>query len=234
MKNDLTEIAILLDRSGSMDVIRKDMEGAFAAFLKDQYNLPGECRMTLYQFDTEFEVVYTSRNIKSINKLDLVPRGATALYDSGCKAVDKFGLNLEALKEEERPSNVIFVIITDGENNTGELNPAKFREKISHQTQNYNWKFIYLGANQDSFATAASLGIGRGQTINYAASSVGTTGMAMAMNSNISAYRCANGPVLSSVDFTDDDRLVAAAGDASLIGKPLKSKKNLTAGTSVP
>lgn len=227
MNNNKTEIAILLDRSGSMETICDDMEGAFKQFLKEQHDLLGECLVSLYQFDSEFDVVYTAKNIKEIQKLGLVPRGSTALYDSGCKAIDRFGEHLGETPEDARPANVIFVIITDGENNTGNLDPGQFRQKISHQSENYNWKFIYLGANQDSFAVGASLGINAGQVINYAPSALGTRGMSHAMSSNIASYRNAGCAVQDAVEFTAEQRVAASAGDANLLGKMPKSKTNL-------
>ena len=79
---NLTHIYLLLDRSGSMQSIKTDTEGGFAAFVEEQKRTPGECRVTLAQFDNHYDVVYADRPIADVPALDLQPRGSTALLDA--------------------------------------------------------------------------------------------------------------------------------------------------------
>ncbi|WFR73707.1 hypothetical protein P9209_09030 [Prescottella defluvii] len=83
---DLTLIAVLLDRSGSMHSIKSDTEGGFDSFIAEQRAQPGTAEVTLAQFDREYERVYTTVPIAQVPPLELRPRGAphcsTASEDS--------------------------------------------------------------------------------------------------------------------------------------------------------
>lgn len=162
MNNDKTLIVILLDRSGSMQDIKNDMNGAYASFIEKQRKEPGECNVSLYQFDTHWEQRFSNKplNEKVVSDLDLSPRGSTALYDSVVKTIDLVGKELNDLKEQDRPTRVIFVTITDGEENASrEFNATAVKERVEHQTSKYNWKFIFIGADQDAILTGGSIGI---------------------------------------------------------------------------
>ena len=111
-------IAVLLDRSGSMSSIKTDTEGGFAAFIDQQRGLNRDVRVTLAQFDTEYDVVYADRPLADVPPLALEPRGATALYDAIGRLVSDVGAELAAQPEEERPGAVIVVVLTDGHENS--------------------------------------------------------------------------------------------------------------------
>jgi len=168
MRKDLTDITVVLDRSGSMDSCRKDMEGGLNQFVEDQKNAVGDARFTLVQFDTVYEIVHNGLPIKEVGKLKFEPRGGTALLDAVGRAINETGARLKALPESERPGLVTFLIITDGEENSSrEFKLEKIKEMITHQQEKYDWKFSFLGANQDAFATGNSMGIAAGGISNY-------------------------------------------------------------------
>ena len=170
-----SDITILLDRSGSMASVKSDVEGGFERFLADQRAIPGECALTLVQFDSQsIEPVYVERPIQTAPGLELNPRGMTPLLDAVGQTILRTGERLTAKPEAARPGRVLFVIITDGkENASREYSKTRVREMVQHQTQAYQWQFLYLGANVDAFAEAGGLGIDLQFAANFAASPAG-------------------------------------------------------------
>lgn len=168
MRSNLTDITVVMDRSGSMQACRSDAEGGLNRFIEDQKKQPGEALFTLVQFDTEYEFVHNGVPIQSVPHCSLVPRGSTALLDAIGRAIIETGERLAKMPEPERPGLVILVILTDGqENSSREFSKAQVQEMIQHQQDVYKWQFVYLGANQDAFAEAANLGI-QGSVGNWA------------------------------------------------------------------
>lgn len=163
-----THIAFLLDRSGSMMSIKSDTEGGFDAYIEAQKAQPGRCTVTLAQFDDQYEEVYTGRDLQTVPKLDLQPRGSTALNDSIAALVRSTGAHLAAMKEEDRPGSVIFGIMTDGmENASKEWTRPAIKALIEDQEKKYDWTFSYLGANQDAIEVGGSMGIPAGRSLTY-------------------------------------------------------------------
>lgn len=160
MRSDLTDITMVVDRSGSMDEIRSDAEGGVNAFTENQAKEPGEALLTLVQFDTEYEFLCKGVPITQAPEFKLVPLGSTALLDAIGRAMIETGQRLEAMAEQDRPGLVIFVVMTDGqENSSHEFSKAKIKEMTQLQQETYSWHFTFLGADQDSFAEAQQMGI---------------------------------------------------------------------------
>lgn len=165
---NLTHIYVLLDRSGSMESIKTDIEGGFAAFLEEQRATPGECRVTLAQFDTEYQVVYADQPVADIGPLVLQPRGTTALLDSMARLIVDSGSRLAELPEDQRPGTVIVAIMTDGlENASREWTHAAVKKLVEHQTTAYGWQFLYMGADQDAIEVGSQMGIPAAQSVTY-------------------------------------------------------------------
>ena len=159
-RSDLTHLYFLLDRSGSMQSIKSDIEGGFAAFVDEQRKGAGECRATLAQFDDVYEVVYADRPIADVPPLDLQPRNMTALHDAMGRLITDAGAKLAALPESQRPGTVIVAIMTDGlENASKEWTGASIKALVSQQSNAYGWTFMYMGADQDAVEVGASLGV---------------------------------------------------------------------------
>lgn len=180
-----THLSIVLDRSGSMSSIRDDVIGGFNAYLD---KLGGEdCTVTLYQFDNKFEVVFEGANVDSAPRLSegtFVPRGSTALLDAQSRAIIHTGEYLRGIPEDKRPEQVIFVTITDGlENASREVSAEHVAGQIKHQTEKYEWEFVYIGANQDAFAVGTKLGVKGANSRGYQATSAGTKGMLESLTS---------------------------------------------------
>jgi hypothetical protein len=192
MRPDLTEIAFVLDRSGSMHSIAGDAIGGFNTFLAQQQAQPGAARLTLVLFDHEYLVAHDNVDIHSVPLLDdhtYVPRGMTALYDAVGRTIDAAGIRLSTTPEAERPGKVIVAILTDGmENASRDYNNRRVADMIRHQQEKYSWEFIFLAANQDAMATAGTLAIQAKDAIAFDATGPGVR-MAMARVSEETSRR---------------------------------------------
>ncbi len=207
MKANYTDITIVLDRSGSMQNIKDDTIGGFNAFLQEQQAVPGQATLTLVQFDHEYEVIYQAVTLAEVKPLDgrsFIPRGNTALLDAMGRTINSLGERLAAMAESERPEKVIFVVLTDGqENSSQEFNVKQVKYLIEHQRENYAWEFVFLAANQDAIITAKAMGIAQGNALTYAANSAGTSAALSSLSSNMTNYRCG---LTRGVSFSDLDR----------------------------
>jgi hypothetical protein len=167
-RSDLTHIYFLLDRSGSMQSIKTDTEGGFAAFVEEQRRAPGDCRVTLAQFDHEYDVVYSGVPVAAVPPLALQPRGTTALLDAMGRLVTDAGAELAALPEDERPGTVIVAVMTDGlENASREWTHTAIRSLVEQQTSAYAWQFMYMGADQDAIEVGTRLGVDAAYSVTY-------------------------------------------------------------------
>lgn len=198
-----TEINILIDRSGSMSQIRDDAEKGIRSFLEDQAKEPGECFVTLAQFDTEFDVVNAGIPIGEVPEYKLVPRGWTALYDSWARLIHTVGDRLSAQSENDRPGTVYFIVVTDGlENSSEETTSDDLRELVTQQTEQYAWRFVYLGANQNAILEARKVGVAAASSMTYDATH--KTGETYSvLSASVSRSRGAGG---QSIDFLEEER----------------------------
>lgn len=190
VNNDYTDITVVLDRSGSMQSIKSDVEGGFDAFIKKQRELPGLCKVTLHQFDTLHDTVYTAVAVQAVEKLNLEPRGGTALYDALGRAINSTGARLRTMDPERRPGKVLFVVITDGmENASREFTRETVKAMVKEQTSKYSWDFMYLGANQDAVFTAEGLGILATKAATFGYSGAGAAAAFTATANYVTASR---------------------------------------------
>lgn len=188
MKN-YCDLTFILDRSGSMSSIAEDVIGGFNSFIKDQKELPIESVVSLIQFDNQYEVVYSQLPIKNVPPLKLVPRGMTALLDAVGKTINSTGERLAAMPEAERPSKVVMIILTDGlENSSFQFNSEKIKSLVKEQTDKYNWQFVFLGSNQDAWATGGNMGFSSATTMTYANNTDGVTRAFCSVSSNYANY----------------------------------------------
>jgi hypothetical protein len=160
---DLTEIAVIRDRSGSMNTIKDDMEGGLWSLTTEQHGMPGVCRVSLYDFDHEWKAVFEAKPSGSITKDEcrLVPRGNTALYDSVVKSLASLEARILAEPEDARPEFVFVVVITDGKDNASEENTRADANKATKRViEKYGWKFSYLAAGPEAFEEGEAIGAG--------------------------------------------------------------------------
>lgn len=170
MNSNYTDITILLDRSGSMQSCKNDMEGAISSYLDNLKNdfKDRDIRVSLYSFDNDICCDFIERPLQDTKGILIEPRGCTALLDAMGKSILYTGSRLASKSEADRPINVLFVVITDGEENASiEYKIDAVKKMVVHQTDVYKWNFVYLGANQDSFSVGAGLGVAPYNSLNY-------------------------------------------------------------------
>jgi uncharacterized protein YegL len=205
MNKDLTDITLIVDRSGSMDSCKAEAEGGIKGFISDQKSSPGDAIFSLMQFDTEHEYIFNGIPIKDIKEYELLPRGMTALLDAVGTTINKTAERISKLSEEEKPALIIVAIITDGhENSSHEFSRAKIKELITAK-ENEGWKFTYLGADQSAFDEAASMGIKGDAAAHYSIRNV--KGTYDALSTSVAMMRAksmAGEPVKMS--YSDEDR----------------------------
>lgn len=163
MRENLTEMVFVLDRSGSMSGLAADTIGGFNELIEKQKKIEGDAYVTTVLFDHEYEVLHDHVALEEVAPLtdkEYFARGSTALLDAVGRTIDAVGARLAAAPEEERPAHVVFVITTDGmENSSREYTAQRVRGMIEHQQQKYSWQFVFLGANMDAVSEARKLGI---------------------------------------------------------------------------
>lgn len=205
MRSDLTDITLVVDRSGSMSSVRQEAEGGINAFIAEQAKEPGEALLTLVQFDTQYEFLHHGVPIAEVEEYHLVPRGMTALLDAVGRAIHEVGERLAKLEEAQRPGLVIFVVMTDGlENSSREFTKQQIHQMIQHQQEKYQWQFTFLGADQNAFAEARAMGIDTAGTANFSKHKV--TDAYSSTTSKISRMRRQSmAETMISNEFTDEE-----------------------------
>ena len=176
MRNDLTDITIVLDVSGSMHSCKGDTEGGLKTFLAEQREQPGDAVVTLVTFHNDYEFQFIAKPVQEIEDVSFSCGGMTGLNDALACAIDSTGVRLAQLDEADRPGVVLFVVITDGrENASFRATAAQVRERITHQQDKYNWQFVYLGAEHDAHQQASGLGFKEETTSGYSKCKTGET-----------------------------------------------------------
>ena len=206
-----TLIAALLDRSGSMDDSKEFTEDGWRELINTQRSEPEYCEVTLAQFDTEYEVLYPPTAIAAVPEFVLVPRGRTALLDAAGVFITEVGDQLAALPADQRPGQVICLIMTDGmENASHQWTWEALKALIIQQREVYGWKFIFLGADIDAVEVGERMGVDRRYAMTFDKRSHA---------GNRAAYARASSMVTGfkrdylDEGFTDDDR-ARAMGEA--------------------
>lgn len=193
MNPDLTEIWMILDRSGSMESIHSGTVEAVNAFVHDQRKEEGEARFTLRQFDNEVATVYDRIPLAEVPHMkldDFQPRNTTALLDAVGRAILDLGRILNHTPEAERPGTVVFTILTDGmENASREFTGQQVADMIQHQKTRYNWEFLFLGADIDVNAVAGGLNIHTDDQIEYHKSNAGVKESMVRASTNVKYKR---------------------------------------------
>jgi uncharacterized protein YegL len=193
MKKDFTAIAVILDRSGSMAKLSKETIEGFNSFVAEQRKVKGEAVLTLATFASDYRLVYDFvplDNVADLTPETYVCNGYTSLLDSVGRTINSLGARLAAMPENERPSKVIVVVMTDGEENAStEFAIDKIKEMVEHQTNKYSWLFVFSGAGIDAFKGSKSLGMNTRNSMKFSATSAGIGGMYKSLSSNTASYR---------------------------------------------
>ena len=160
-----TELVFILDKSGSMHGLEQDTIGGFNSMLQKQKELDGECRITTVLFDNRYELLHDRIDIRAVSPMtekEYQVGGTTALLDAIGRTVQKLVSVQKNTAKEYRADRVLFVIITDGQENASqEYSSDKVKGLIQLEKEKYGWEFVFLGANIDAVETAGRLGISR-------------------------------------------------------------------------
>ncbi|TLM97806.1 MAG: VWA domain-containing protein [Actinobacteria bacterium] len=182
-------INFVLDKSGSMDSIREATISGFNEFKNDQVREEGNALFTLTLFDTEFDLVCEAVPVREVADLDrrsYQPDGCTALYD----AIGHTMRITDDFVAAHKPDQVVFVIMTDGEENSSrEFTHQTIFQMIQDRQKLAHYEFIYLGANQDSYATGAQIGMRDGRMADYDATHDGARHAWERASMNLKAHR---------------------------------------------
>ncbi len=195
MKRDYTHIHVILDRSGSMESIRDDTIGGFNGLVRDQQNEPGTATLTLVQFDSQdpFEIVHRFipiQNVPELNRKTYVPRGSTPLLDALGRGINDLERAIENMGEADRPSKVLVVAITDGqENSSREFRKDQIVKMIEERSVKDHWQFGFLSADLDAIGDAISYGIRPEAALLFQKTPHGTAAAYSALSVSISDYR---------------------------------------------
>ena len=178
MKKNLTELVMILDRSGSMSGLEADTIGGFNSMIEKQKKEEGEALVSVVLFDDYSEVIYDRVPIEKVEPMtdsQYYVRGCTALLDAVGGAIHHIANVHKYAREEDRPEKTIFVITTDGMENASRMYTYdKVRRMITREQEEYHWEFIFLGANIDAAKESGRLGIRRGHSANYHSDTTGT------------------------------------------------------------
>lgn len=202
----MTLINVILDRSGSMGAIAYEAVGMYNRFLDEQKALPDYAEFSLIQFDDKYEENYIRKPIKDVDKLILgesyKPRGMTALFDAIGKSINKIGEELKSMKEYDRPKRVLFMILTDGEENASkEFTGESIKNMISHQKEKYNWDFIFLAAGIDAFNEGSKFGMNMAKCANFDFSAKGLNSAGATMSAYTTQYRSTGDTSMKVEDY---------------------------------
>ena len=205
-----TEIIFIIDKSGSMHNLTDDTIGGFNGFIESQKAIDGKATLTTVLFDSTWKILHDGidiHEVKPMTTTDYVAGGMTAMLDAIGEIINRVQDRHDELGKE-KPEEVLFVITTDGEENSSrKYNKSQIEKMIKHQTNGHGWKFMFLGANMDAVKEAESIGISRDYATNYAYTSKGVDNVYATMSCVTSSLR---GVADSAISLDGDFNLATA------------------------
>jgi Mg-chelatase subunit ChlD len=194
-----TDICILIDRSGSMASMLDGAISGFNEFINKQKEISGKCKVWITQFDDQPEMLYENTDIHNIaprNKNNFIPRGWTALYDGIGYLWSLYQ------KSTDKSNKVIFIIITDGEENFSTLYNKEKIKNIIQTSRECGHQWVFIGSNADAILSGGSIGISRNACLNYEASNEGMNKAYSVLSSSAVSYRSGQ---CQTMNFTNEN-----------------------------
>lgn len=199
--NNYTALVFVLDRSGSMESIRGEMEGGLKELIKRQAAEEGLLTADLVTFDDQIEHVFSLASPNKL-KVKIAPRGMTALFDAIGSSVQKFEQVVSGLPEHARPGKTQVIVVTDGlENASQEYTAKSVKKLIERKKSDAGWDFVFLGANQDAVLTGRHLGFDQDSSMTFAAEAGSVSGMADSLDRYVKDVRKGD-----KKGFSEDER----------------------------
>ena len=210
MQKGLTELVFILDKSGSMAGLEKDTIGGFNSMLTKQKSEAGQCRVTTVLFDNRYTLLHDRIDIRAVSPItekEYFVGGSTALLDAIGRSIKKIADVQRSTAEEYRAEKVIFIIITDGEENSSrEFSADAVKKLISTEKEQYGWEFLFLGANIDAVETAGRFGINADRAAEYVPDKRGTALNYAVMSEAVSEFRSTGRLSTTHLDRIRKDR----------------------------
>ena len=230
MKDNFTAIAVIADASTSMAPLTDETIDNFNNFLKEQKANPAEAAFSLCIFNSDYRLVHDFIPLHSVSELTHLTyhcTGYTALLDAMGTTIDSLGARLAAMPEKERPSKVIVLVITDGEENRSRrYTLEQIKEKVTHQREVYSWEFVFIGANIDAISTGTSMGFTAQNSVSYVASAAGTGQLYSSVSRNLGVYRNSMGS--AQVDFFGQTGITPTSAPTANTPAPTNTAGNVT------
>ena len=193
IKNNITELVFIIDRSGSMAGFEADTVGGFNSMIEKQKKVDGKVYVSTVLFDNVSEVIHDRVDIDKVEPMtenEYSVRGCTALLDALGGAIHHIGNVHKYARPEDVPEKTMFIITTDGmENASHNYSSERVKEMIRRQEEKYGWEFIFVAANIDAVETAERIGIRRERAVNYTHNKEGTKRMYDAVERYCCSYR---------------------------------------------
>lgn len=192
MNKNLTELVFILDKSGSMAGLERDTIGGFNSMLGKQKQVEGECRITTVLFDNRYELLHDRIDIRAVRPMterEYQVGGCTALLDAIGRTIHKLTGVQRNTAEEYRAGNVMFVIITDGEENASREYSAEKVKAMIEEEKTHGWEFVFLGANIDAVETEGRFGFSADRAVDYVPDSQGTALNFQMMSDAVAGFR---------------------------------------------
>ena len=165
-KNPNKQFAIefVLDETGSMQRVLRQTVAGFNQFVEEQRAQSGDCRLSLTKFESSsLRTPYENLPISYVPEMNVktfCPGGGTNLYDAVGLRIDRLA---ERLGEWKDHPDVLFVVMTDGEDNGSRYFNAKMVADLVHQHRKLGWAFAYLGAGRSAHQIGLEMGFTEGE-----------------------------------------------------------------------
>lgn len=210
-----TEIIFVIDKSGSMSHLTKDTIGGFNGFIESQKD-DTKTTLTTVLFDTSWSILHDGIDVYEVSPMtskDYIAGGGTAMLDAIGEIINRVQDRHDELGAE-KPDNVLFVITTDGEENSSrKFTKAQIEKMIKHQTNGHGWEFMFLGANMDAVKEAQDIGINATRAVSYDWTTMGTD----ALYSTVTTAACATKAcTLDTLNLQDTYDSLVASVDTTL------------------
>ena len=209
MRKGLTELVMILDRSGSMQGLEPDTIGGFNSMIEKQKKEEGEALVSVVLFDDVTEVIYDRVDIQKVEPMtdrQYFVRGCTALLDAVGGAIHHIGNVHKYIRDEDVPEKTVFIITTDGmENASSRYTYEKVRQMVERQKEKYGWEFLFLGANIDAIKVAGRFGIHASRAVNYENDRAGTSLNYRVMSDVVTCARRAESPAAMAKEMDERD-----------------------------
>ncbi len=214
---NLTEVVFILDRSGSMGGLEADTIGGYNSMLDKQKSEDGDVIISTVLFDDRTEVIHDRKKLQDVAPLtdkEYYVRGCTALLDAIGGAIKHINRVQKEQTEEERPDKTIFIITTDGLENSSQLYTYdKVKKMVEKKKTKKGWEFIFMGANIDAIEVANRFGVDKSRAVRFESDNVGHELNYSVMSKIIGCARAAASPKAMNIMLDRDEALAEIRED---------------------